>query len=220
MTRDWDALADELRIYHGRSMGGTFHGGDFLILEAVPFEQIQVGDVVVFWRAEEDKTEGPEGLVIVHRVRKRQAGGLLTQGDANPGPDDGLLDESRLIGRVKAYERARHGGIVTHYRVWNGSLGLFWLALSRLHWTRILAWGWRILYLLLRPFYRLLRASRLVPHFWRPTVVYLRLQTPDGELLKVIVNGKTVAHRLPGARRMRCRKPYDLIIDESDLLNS
>lgn len=220
MTRDWNALADELRIYHGRSMGATFRGGDFLILELVPLEQIRVGDVVVFWGAGEDRSDSSEGLVIVHRVRARQKGGLITQGDANAGPDDGLLDESRLIGRVKAYERARRGGIVARHRVWNGALGLFWLAFSRVRLTRILAWGWRMAYLLLRPFYRLLRASRLVPRFWHPTVVYLRLQTPDGDLLKVIVNGKCVAHRPPGARRLYCRKPYDLIIPESDLLNS
>jgi signal peptidase I len=219
MTRDWDALADELRIYHGRSMGATFRGGDFLILETVPFDRIRVGDVVVFWRAEEDKAEGPEGLVIVHRVRALQPGGLLTQGDANPGPDDGLLEESRLIGRVRAYERARRGGIVARHKVWNGRAGLLWQAVSRFRWVRVVAWGWRILRFLLGSPYRLLRASRLVRHFWHPTILCLRLQTPQGDLLKLIVNGKTVAYRLPGARRIRCRKPYDLIIDKSDLLD-
>lgn len=214
MTYNWNASAGDLRIYHGHSMGATFRGGDFLILETVPFEQIRVGDVVVFWGAKEDQSGHPEDLVIVHRVRERQPGGLLTQGDANPAPDRDLLDAARLIGRVKAYERAWRGGRVMRYSVWNGTLGQLWLGISRLRLMRILTWGWRLVYILFRPFYRLLRASRLVPRFWHPTLVYLRLQTPQGEWLKVIVNGKSVAYRPPGARRLRCRQPYDLILSE------
>ena len=70
------------------SMVPTFYRGDLLILQGVPPEQLEIGDIIVFF---------PEGkaTAIVHRIVQLNPDGTFqTKGDAN---SDQLPFEKRII---------------------------------------------------------------------------------------------------------------------------
>lgn len=72
------------------SMVPTLKVGDLVIVMDVPFDSIQIGDVIVY--VTPAPSGGCGGLVVVHRVVGFAAdGGLITQGDnrrSNPTPDE------------------------------------------------------------------------------------------------------------------------------------
>lgn len=57
-----------------------FEKGDLIILKSVNFQEIAVGDVIVFWNPNSESN-------WVHRVAKIENGQILTKGDANPSTD-------------------------------------------------------------------------------------------------------------------------------------
>jgi len=72
------------------SMTPTLKVGDLVVVESVPFNAIQVNDVIVY--VTPTINGGCQGLVVVHRVVGISPdGGLITQGDnraTNPRPDE------------------------------------------------------------------------------------------------------------------------------------
>jgi signal peptidase I len=78
----------------GYSMLPTLWPGDLLTIQALSFDQVQAGDVVLFAR---------EGRFFIHRVlRKLEMGGhgrLVTRGDAMPDAD-APVSEEELLGKV------------------------------------------------------------------------------------------------------------------------
>jgi signal peptidase len=77
------------------SMVPTFNRGDILILQGVPMEELEIGDVIVF---------SPEGRAtpVVHRViAKNPDGTFQTRGDANSGqlPFEKSIEPSQIHGR-------------------------------------------------------------------------------------------------------------------------
>lgn len=82
-------------VYPTPSMVPTLEVGDLVIVHSVPFDSVQVGDVIVF--AEPASGGGCLSTVIVHRVVDKTAAGLITQGDdrrTNPLPDEPPLGYS------------------------------------------------------------------------------------------------------------------------------
>ncbi len=79
-------------VYPTPSMRPTLEVGDLVIVEAVPFNNIHIGDVIVF--SPPITGGGCESEVIVHRVVNVTTDGyLITQGDnrdTNPRPDEPL----------------------------------------------------------------------------------------------------------------------------------
>ena len=79
-------------VYPTPSMRPTLEVGDLVIVQAVPFNSIHIGDVIVF--SPPINGGGCETEVIVHRVVNITSDGLLiTQGDnrdTNPRPDEPL----------------------------------------------------------------------------------------------------------------------------------
>lgn len=76
-------------VYPTPSMVPTLEVGDLVIVHSVPYDSIQVGDVIVF--AEPSTSGGCLSEVIVHRVVEITQAGLITQGDdrrTNPVPDE------------------------------------------------------------------------------------------------------------------------------------
>ncbi len=210
-------------LYSGQSMAPLFRPGDALRLEAVALERVRPGDVVVFRPAREGdgRMAEEEGMVpplpdralwppssaegsrrVVHRVVAVREEGLVTRGDANPGPDEGLVTADRLEGRVVALERR---GRVR--RVAGGRLGWALAALARLQLRAL-----RPLRRLAALPYALLRASGLARCFWRPSLRTLTFTTPQGPLIKTLHGRRTVARWWPRSGRFECRKPYDLVI--------
>ncbi len=174
-------------------MRGTFRDGDCLFVAAIPFDALQPGDIVAY--REDEKS-------VAHRIVGRRAAGWITQGDGNRYPDRRALPSERLIGRATEVER---NGI--RLPVVNGPEGL--RRARRLH---TLARVRRAVFFCLAPPYRLLRALRLARIFWRPTFVQLRLTGNDGEFLKFLHRGRTVACWFKSEKRWVCRKPYDLVL--------
>lgn len=76
------------------SMEPTIMVGEILTIKSIPFEDVNPGDVIVFWSEVEQK-------YIVHTVIGKQGGGLITKGD-NPNAlvDDDLVFESNYHGTV------------------------------------------------------------------------------------------------------------------------
>jgi len=81
------------------SMEPHYPPGTLVIIRPVPVDQVQVGDVVTYQLSSGDPT------VVTHRVVEkgfRQDGGiqLVTQGDANPVPDQEPVREVQVRGRL------------------------------------------------------------------------------------------------------------------------
>lgn len=90
---------DEFKTY---SFKHGFNTGDIMVLKGKTVEDIEVGDVLVFWGGRSDP--------IIHRVVKKweTAGNVYfhTKGDHNLGsnPDEVRIEEGRLVGYAK-YEK-------------------------------------------------------------------------------------------------------------------
>ncbi|MBN2106015.1 MAG: S26 family signal peptidase [Deltaproteobacteria bacterium] len=181
-------------------MRGAFKDGDCLLVLPVSFDDLQTGDVVAF---------DSGGRSIAHRIVGRQAGGYITQGDANPKRDRHCITPGQLIGRVVERER---GGRRSPVRV--GMQGCLQGALLRLA-NQVFR---RIVLALTMP-YRLISASRLATLFWRPQITTAHFSEGKRDFTKFIHRGKTVACWFPQESRWTCRKPYDLILNPPDCID-
>lgn len=71
------------------SMMPTFHVGDLVFVQRVPFNDLHVGDVIVFLQP--SSSGGCTMFTVLHRVVAITPQGLITQGDnrtSNPAPDE------------------------------------------------------------------------------------------------------------------------------------
>lgn len=78
-------------VYPTISMLPTLEVGDLVVVHSVPFNAIQVNDVIVFSRPDSSGVCTSASEVIVHRVVGITQQGLITQGDdraTNPVPDE------------------------------------------------------------------------------------------------------------------------------------
>lgn len=178
-------------------MKGTFKPGDKLTIEKVPFVRIKKGDVIIFRRTREEKSD-----FIVHRVADIAANGLVTRGDNCRVSDEGCLAAEDFIGRVIQYDR--RGRIC---QAWNRRPGQLRAAVlhSRLHAIRLLK------FFLRKPYVKL-RESGLVARLWQPDIKAVHFETPDGPLVKYLHKGKTVAICWKRTNRWLAKRPYDFII--------
>ena len=77
------------------SMRPTFDANALLVTETVAIGSVRTGDIIV-------RSDGLDGRLIVHRVVRISASGVVTRGDANEDEDAGYVDDSNLKGRVVA----------------------------------------------------------------------------------------------------------------------
>ena len=73
--------ADTRRV-DGVSMLPTLEGGDLVVIQNVPINQIHVGDIIVY-----NNLCSSGGESVVHRVVSNTSEGLITKGDNNPETD-------------------------------------------------------------------------------------------------------------------------------------
>jgi len=73
--------ADTRRV-DGTSMLPTLEGGDLVVIQSVPINQIHVGDIIVY-----NGLCSAGGESVVHRVVNITARGLITKGDNNANTD-------------------------------------------------------------------------------------------------------------------------------------
>ncbi len=80
------------------SMEPTYHVGSVIYYKAASFAEINVGDPITF-RSSED------GAMVTHRVVEKddaeQAFG--TEGDANGGPDPGMVPYANVVGKASSF---------------------------------------------------------------------------------------------------------------------
>lgn len=84
----------------GRSMTPCIRDCDIVTVGPVSGEALDVGDIVAFLMP------GSERLAV-HRIIARARDGWLVRGDACAMPD-GVVDPSRILGRVTGVERHEH----------------------------------------------------------------------------------------------------------------
>lgn len=177
----------------GTSMRGTLAPGDCLRVRAVLLGDLQAGDVVAFRRG---------GRVRAHRVVALRDGHGWTQGDGNWRRDAKPLTPEEVIGRVEEAE-----GLLGRRPVVGGARG--WRRARARHAVAFVRWG---ILSLAAPFYRALRASRIVSCLWHPEVRVAQFAATDGIQTKFIHRGRTVARWQSQTQLWTCRAPYDLIL--------
>jgi len=193
---------NNIGLYRGRSMEGTFRFGDSLIIESVPFTEVRPGDIVVYHGLNHNADEDD----LVHRVISARPEGLVAQGDNNSRPDKTLVNEGNLVGRVCYVER--DGKKIP---VCNGRMGMFRVRTRRRLnflqdeiWSSIRSMG--------RGTYGWIRESGLIPLLWRPAISKVFLMTEKGPMIKYISRNRTIGEYWPSNGRFMCRKPYDLVL--------
>lgn len=188
--------------FRGNSMHPLLDGWD--ILEVMPYgeRRVAVGDVVVFVQPGSERW-------IAHRVIQVTSQGVRTQGDNNTSPDEWLLRQEELRGRVVAAWRGSRRRPVA-----GGRAGQLIASLLRLG----LAFE-RGLVRLGQPLYRALaghgRLTRRLPRGWRPRPV--AFQGAEGTQLRLIWGRRVVGQYDPDRHRWLIRRPYRLLVDEASL---
>ena len=186
-------------VYNGPSMRPTFLPGHLLYVRPVS-QELKPGDILVFRDQE-------EGRFVVHRAVALTADGWIMRGDNNRLLDASPVIWENVVGRVELTER---GG---EYRpVQGGRIGLRW---ARIRWTlrslvlflkRTFGWPYRVL-----REWSLLRSS--LGRLFAGKLQTVRLETPQGLIVKTLWHGWVVARWQPQLKRFECHKPFDLFIN-------
>lgn len=178
--------------YRGSSMLPTFKPGQVLYLRPEGYTP-QPGDIVVY---------RSHGQYIVHRVKIVKDGNLVTRGDNNPRDDEFEVSIDQVVGVV---DQKDDWG--KNERVPGGSYALL---------RAMLRWKTREIFTKMLPVigapYRWLKASRLLKHIWNPQVTMVQMKTSNGDVVKYVVRGKTVATWHQQESRFQYKRPYDLVI--------
>jgi hypothetical protein len=191
-------LEKNIRFYLGKSMGGTFHLGDRLVIGPISLTDIRPGDVIVF----HDVNHKDDMEEVVHRVVRVTGDRLITRGDDNSINDLEPIHFEEVIGKVEAIENGNR-----KLRVAGGRKGLI-MARVRWEFSQFYRWGRKLIG---HP-YQLLRLSGIVPKIWKPEISQVYLQTEHGVLIKYLYKQQSIGVWDQSLQRFECRKPFDLVI--------
>ena len=188
--------------HSGSSMNPTLCELDLLEVLSYAERTPRVGDVALFVAPDEEQ-------LVVHRIVRLTHEGPRTRGDNNTIDDPYTLTPPDLIGQVVAAWRGRHRRPIR-----GGRAGL-----AHARWVHRRRAAERVLGRLLRPLYRRLAASGLlpllVPRRLQPRVVRFLV---DGEQrLRLLAGCRVVGHYDARREAWRIRRPYRLLVDESAL---
>lgn len=75
------------------SMRPLFDGNCLLLTEKAGFDDLQIGDIVVFRHSR-------RGCLVVHRILERRKDGYWTKGDKNDRMDDDMVTKENYQGRI------------------------------------------------------------------------------------------------------------------------
>ena len=181
------------RFYHGRSMRFTFRPGDCIYFKIVSVSDLTVGDVIVF------SSEDSGGVDTIHRIAEVGSSYLLTHGDNNSSDQIESVSFSRVLGKAVAYKRK--GKAVKS--VTGGSWGrVRAVVISKSGVCRVIArWLWAVL-----------RWSRIVRLFWRPSVTTMHVETDADSVVRLVCNGKSIGKWCSSRKILVLKKPYDLVV--------
>lgn len=89
------------------SMEPTIMTGEYIVIKHVPADSLVPGDIIAYYTEDEEIKD----FLVTHRVKEINADGtLITQGDANPVPDDLSVKTERVLGKYQG--KARFFGII------------------------------------------------------------------------------------------------------------
>ncbi len=192
-----ETVKSSFRFYRGRSMRTTFHPGDCIIFEEVPFNRLRKGDVIVY------NSNSVPGMDVVHRIVEKHDDYVEVKGDDNPSGITEKVPFQRVLGRVIAVERKGHRRKpVTGGKY--GSLRARFVSKQGVP-RRIFRW-----------WYSLLRRSGIVRLLWRPEIETISLATDAGSVVRLVSGGKTVGKWCEERKILVLKKPWDLVIRVRD----
>ncbi len=180
------------RFYHGRSMRFTFSPGDCIYFKKVSVPDLAVGDVIVF------SSKDAGGIDIIHRIIGKDQSIFFVRGDNNYKNKIEEVTFSQILGKAVAYKRDDSVKPV---------VGGFWglvraLVISKSGVCRTVAkWGWAVL-----------RWSRVVRLFWRPSITTINVNTDADSVVRLICNGKSIGKWCSSRKVLVLKKPYDLVV--------
>ncbi|MCR5292062.1 MAG: signal peptidase I [Eubacterium sp.] len=80
------------------SMEPTIHVGEYVIVQSVPVESLEYGDIIAFYTENEEI----KGKLVIHRIIEvRDDGTFIVMGDANPVPDEIPIKPENIIGKFE-----------------------------------------------------------------------------------------------------------------------
>jgi len=185
-------------IYNGASMRPLFKPGDLLCARRIPWEDIKVGDVVIFSSSVRTNSD----RYIVHRVISVKHDGLFTQGDNNFVPDGEIVSKDRLVGQVVYFNRRRRVNKVNR-----GTVGIYYF-----YFVYIRNYIWAFLKRKGKGLYIRIHKSGWVNDIWKPKITKIHVMTDSGKLIKYCFYNFTVARWWPEKRQFDVVKPFDLVI--------
>ena len=99
------------------SMTPKYPIGSMIYVKAVPFEELEVGDVITY------QTFQDGGWIVTHRVTQIDTASqtIVTKGDAN-NTEDGAMNYANVIGRATNFCIPMLGHIVEEYQSGNGKV--------------------------------------------------------------------------------------------------
>ncbi len=86
--------------------------GDFVLIKEIPFDELQIDDVIAF-------ISGDGEYTVIHQIINRDEDELLTKGLFNPTDDledHGMITEDRVIGKVIAFGGKEIGSFILDSR--------------------------------------------------------------------------------------------------------
>ena len=101
------------------SMTPKYPVGSMIYVKSIPFDQLQVGDVITYHTGD----GSGDGWVVTHRVTQIDSGNqmLVTKGDAN-NTEDGSIMYASVIGKATDFCIPFLGQLVTRYQNSNGKM--------------------------------------------------------------------------------------------------
>ena len=98
-----------LRVVTG-SMEPTIFTGDYIIVHKMAPAELKEGDIITYFTEDEEIKD----LLVTHRIiNVNDDGTFITQGDANPIPDDIPVKPERILG--KYLKKARFFGMIASF---------------------------------------------------------------------------------------------------------
>ena len=78
------------------SMEPTIYPGDYILVEKVPFDDLEEGDIITFYSSDSSIM----GMPNTHRIAEiNEDGSFVTKGDANSSYDETAVTSDRVIGK-------------------------------------------------------------------------------------------------------------------------
>ena len=187
--------------YMGLSMYPTFIPGDLLHFREIHFEEIKVGDVIIFRLKNEEKN-------IVHRVVSIEKKGLITRGDNNSQNDKWVVTSEEINGKVIFSEREGRKKAVK-----NGKGGLIAANI-----VRLLRRFWKKIATLLSPFYHWLsRRCTIKVLFLSRKIRVIAFKKPKGTEFQLFMGNYLIGRLRPGHKEWQIKRPFRLFVDVEKL---